>query len=111
MKNRIVIDLKVFNLILRELRLIKKDLRSKGDTASARPAPPRDLKDKVYSNDVLRILKITPATLIKYEKMGLLRYHKEGRSKVYSENEVREFKKAKGRRKRIGKSFLKKVKS
>lgn len=110
MKNRIIIDLKVFNLILKELRGVKREIRAlKTNTiATAKASQKRDIPDKIYSADVMRRLKITPATLIKYEKMGLLKFHKEGRNKVYAESEVMAFKKAKGRRKRLGKTFFKK---
>jgi|GEM_PF-1640112 hypothetical protein len=115
LKKRFVIDFEVFNLMLRELRLIKKELRNLkqggGSTASAKvPAAKREISDKVYTPDVLKKLKITAATLISYEKQGLLTYHKEGRNKVYSEAEVMAFKKLKGRGKRLKKATLAAVK-
>lgn len=107
MRTRFTLDLKVFSLMLKELRLLRKELRNiKGAApAAAKPLPAREVKDKIYSTDVLKKLRITAATLIKYEKMGLIKFHKEGRSKVYSEAEILAFKKLKGGRKRLSKNF------
>ncbi len=112
MKNRIVIDLKVFALILKEVRAMKRELHGlRGALTTAQKAQPaREVKDKIYSSDVMRMLRITSATLGKYEKLGFLKFHKEGHIKVYSEAEVVEFKKMKGKRKRIGKNFAVKTK-
>jgi hypothetical protein len=111
MKNRIVLDLSIFNSILRELKAIRKELRViKGDTEK-KPVPKRILTDGITTKEVLHLLKITPATLISYEKLGLLKYHVEGRNKIYSESEVRNFKKSRGRRKRLSRTLIKKVKS
>ena len=71
-----------------------------------KPVAKRDLKDAIYTPDVLRILKVSPATLNGYEKKGLIPFHKEGVQKVYSEAEVRAFKSSKGRRKRLTKNLL-----
>ena len=107
MKTRFTLDLKVFSLILKELRAIKREIQDSKKTQSAAQKKPvvRDLKDKVYSKDVMRLLRITNATLVKYEKLGFVKFHREGRTKVYSEAEVLAFKKMKGKRKRIGKGF------
>lgn len=108
MKTRFIVDFKVFSLMLKELRAIRRELRMlKGGTAgsASRQAPAREVKDKIYSSDVLKMLKITPATLIQYEKRGLIRSHKEGRNKVYSNAEILAFKKLKRGKKRLGKSF------
>lgn len=44
MKTRFTIDLSVFNLILKELRAIKKELRErKGVKTTSKPLPPREL--------------------------------------------------------------------
>lgn len=101
MKSRITIDLSVFNTILRELKGIRRELKAVKGEAIKKPLPQRQLKDAVYTPDVLRILKVSPATLASYEKKGLIKFHKEGRSKVYSEAEIREFRKARGRSKRL----------
>jgi hypothetical protein len=111
MKSRIVIDLKVFTLMLKELRSLKREIRAlKGVTTTVAKAtaagPRRDIQDKIGSSEAMRILKVTPATMIKYEKMGLLKFHKEGRNKIYSKGEIMQFRKAKGRRKRISKNLL-----
>ena len=106
MKTRFTLDFQVLNLILKELRAIKKELRNgKPGAASAKPLPPREIGDKIYSQDVMKLLRISPATLIHYEKRGFLKFHKEGRNKVYSEAEVLAFKKQKRGRKRLGKNF------
>lgn len=106
MKSRIVIDLAVFNSILRELKAIRKELRVIKGEPERKPVAKRDLDDPIGTQEVLRVLKITPATLINYEKKGLIKFHKEGRSKVYSRAEVLAFKKSKGRRKRLSKAML-----
>lgn len=93
--------------MLKELRGIRKEIQILNGKArpAAKPLPARKIEDKIYSTDVLKKLKISVATLIKYEKMGLIKFHKEGRSKVYSLAEVLAFKKLKGGRKRLGKNF------
>lgn len=106
MKNRIVLDFSVFNSILRELRAVKREIRALSGAAEKKPLPKRNLTDAIHTDDVLRILKVSPATLIGYEKKGLIKYHKEGRKKVYSEAEVREFRRRRGRRKRVTKNVL-----
>jgi hypothetical protein len=108
MKNRIVLDFGVFNSILRELKAVRRELRSIKGENEKKALPKRVLKDPINTQDVLKMLKVSPATLISYEKKGLLQYHKEGQSKVYSQAEVSEFKRTKGRRKRITKSLLRK---
>ncbi|HEU4717588.1 MAG TPA: MerR family transcriptional regulator [Bacteroidia bacterium] len=105
MKTRFTLDFKIFSLILKELRAIKRELKNVKGTPAATPAPKREIKDKIYSQDVLKRLRISPATLIKYEKRGLIKFHKEGRSKVYSEAEILAFRKLKRGRKRLGKNF------
>jgi hypothetical protein len=112
MKSRLVIDLGIFNLMLKELRSLKREIRAlKGVTTSVAKAtaagPRQHLQDKIASAEAMRILKVTPATLIKYEAQGLIKFHKEGRNKIYSKGEILAFKKAKGRRKRISKNLLK----
>lgn len=94
--------------MLKELRSIRKEIRLLNGNArpAAKPLPVRQIEDKIYSADVLKKLKISVATLIKYEKMGLIKFHKEGRSKVYSLAEILDFKKKMGGRKRISKDFL-----
>ena len=106
MKSRIVIDLSIFNSILRELKAVRRELKSIKGEPEKKAVPARQLNDAVHTPEVLRILKITPATLNNYEKKGLLKYHKEGRSKVFSHAEVLAFKKSRGRRKRLTKSVL-----
>ena len=107
MKTRFTLDFKVFSLMLKELRIIKRELRNLQHVGSSTAtAPAGDSQDKMYSRDVLKALHITTATLIKYEKMGFLKFHREGRNKVYSEAEVLAFRKLKGRRKRISKSYI-----
>lgn len=106
MKNKIVLDFAVFNSILREMKSIRRELASMSGTSQKKPVAKRQLKDAIYTPDALRILKVTPATLIGYEKKGLIRYHKEGQKKVYSESEVREFRRSRGRKKRITKNVL-----
>ena len=108
MKTRFIVDLKVFSLMLKELRALRREIRAlKGGAAAttSKPGPAREVKDKIYSSDVLKMLKITPATLIQYEKRGLIKSHKEGRNKVYSHAEILAFKKLKRGKKRLGKSF------
>jgi hypothetical protein len=108
MKNRIVLDFGVFNSILRELKAVRKELRVIKGEPEKKPLPRRNLRDAIGTQDVLRILKVSPATLNNYERKGLLKYHKEGQSKVFSESEVRSFKKNKGRRKRLTKNLIQK---
>jgi hypothetical protein len=108
MKSRIVIDLGVFNAILRELKAVRRELRSLKGEQEKKPLPKRALEDAIRTPDVLRMLRITPATLNSYEKKGLLKFHKEGQSKIYSQSEVLAFRKSKGRRKRITKNLLSK---
>lgn len=110
MKSKLTIDLSIFNSILRELKSIRKELKSIKGEPERKPVAKRKLSDPITTADVLRILKITPATLNKYEKLGFIHFHKEGRSKIYSETEVRAFRKAKGRSKRVGKNVLLKLK-
>ncbi|MBI3511436.1 MAG: MerR family transcriptional regulator [Bacteroidetes bacterium] len=112
MKTRFTLDFKVFSLMLKELRGIKRELRNLKSSGGGNSGeqPVRNISDKIHSSEVMRRLKISPATLIKYEKLGLLKFHKEGHVKVYSESEVVAFKKMKGRRKRLGKNFFKKKK-
>jgi len=109
MKNRIVIDLSVFTLILKELKSIRKELRSAKGLKDKEAIEKRELSDPIYTPEVLKILKITPTTLINYEKRGLIKYHKEGRSKVYSEAEIQAFKKGRGKRRRVTLSLLDKL--
>lgn len=109
MKNRIVIDLSVFSMILKELKSIRKELRAGKGEKEKKPVEKRNLTDAILTPDVLKILKVTPTTLINYEKKGLIKYHKEGRSKVYSEAEIQAFKKGRGKRKRITRSLLDKL--
>ncbi len=107
MKNRIIIDLSIFNSILRELKAVRRELKAIKGEQEKKPVPARQLSDAVHTSEVLRILKITPATLNAYEKKGLLKYHKEGRNKVFSQAEVLAFKKSRGRRKRLTRNILK----
>jgi hypothetical protein len=111
MKNRIVIDLQVFNSILRELKGIRKELRQIKGEPEKKALPKRTLEDAISTSEVLRMLKITPATLNQYEKKGFLKYHKEGRSKIFSQTEVLAFKKVKGRSKRLSKKVLNRLSS
>ncbi|HTL82830.1 MAG TPA: MerR family transcriptional regulator [Bacteroidia bacterium] len=109
MKTRFTLDLKVFHLMLKELRGVKKEIRAlKAALASSAKAaqPVRQVSDKIHSYEVMKMLKITPATLIKYEKQGLIKFHKEGRNKVYSEAEIVAFKKFKRGKKRLSRKFL-----
>jgi hypothetical protein len=108
MKNRIVLDFGVFNSILKELKAVRRELRSLKGEQEKKPLPKRSLSDPIHTPDVLRMLKVSPATLISYEKKGLLKYHKEGQSKVYSKADVVGFKKNRGRRKRLTKGLLRK---
>ena len=111
MKTRFTLDLKVFSLILKELRSIKREIQVVKKIQPSTPkSQTREVKDKIYSSDVMRLLKITNATLVKYEKLGFIKFHREGVIKVYSEVEILAFRKLKGRRKRIGKGFGKTVK-
>jgi hypothetical protein len=107
MKTRFTVDFKIFALMLKELRAIRRELRvlKGGTAAAAKPGPVRELKDKIYSDEVMKLLRITPATLIQYEKRGLIKYHKEGRNKVYSHAEILALKKMKRGKKRLGKNF------
>ena len=106
MKSRITIDLAIFNSILKELKGVRKELRELKGEPVKRPLAPRQLKDAIYTNDVLKILKVSPATLGSYEKKGLIKFHREGRSKVFSEAEVLAFKKSRGRKKRLTKNVI-----
>jgi hypothetical protein len=106
MKNRVTIDFGIFYSILRVVKGIRKDLRTMQTGEVRKPVPKRKLRDAIYTEDVLRILKISPATLNNYEKKGLLKFHKEERRKVYSEAEVRAFRTSKGRRKRLTKNLI-----
>ena len=106
MKNRIIIDLNVFNSILRELKGVRKELRHLKGEPEKKIVQKRDLNDAIPTPEVLRILKITPATLNSYEKKGFLTFHKEGIRKIYSQGEVLAFKKSKGRSKRLSKKFI-----
>jgi hypothetical protein len=108
MKNRIIIDLNVFNSILKELKGVRKELKAIKGEKQSKPVPVRQLDDAINTDEVLRLLKITPATLIRYDKQGLVKFHKEGRNKIYSRGEIMEFKKMKGRRKRLPKGLMEK---
>ena len=107
MKSKMTIDLSICNSILRELKAIRRELKGINGEPQKKPVAKRVLKDAIHTVDVLNILKISPATLNGYGKKGLIRFHKEGIKKVYSEAEIREFRKAKGRRKRLTKNVLK----
>ena len=109
MKNRIVLDFGVFNSILKELRAVRRELRGMRGESEKKPLPKRTLDDPIGTPEVLKMLKITPATLISYEKKGLLQYHKEGQAKIYSRAEVLAFKKSRGRRKRLTKNLLRRT--
>lgn len=86
---------------------MRKELRTLKGEQEKKPVQSRDLNDAIYTPEVLRMLKITPTTLINYEKKGLIKYHKEGRNKVYSRGEIVDFKKLKGRgRKRLSKKLI-----
>lgn len=100
------IDFSVFQSILRELKSIRRELQAAAGKPIKKPVAKRDLRDAVFTSDVLRILKVSPATLNGYEKKGLIKFHKEGTKKVYSEAEVRAFKSSKGRRKRLTQNVL-----
>ena len=106
MKSRITIDLSIFNSILRELKGVRRELKALKGEPVKKPVAPRELSDAIYTPDVLKILKVSPATLGSYEKKGLLKFHREGRNKVFSEAEVRAFKKSKGRKKRLTKTVI-----
>lgn len=107
MKTRFTLDLSVFYLMLKELRLIRKELQIMNGSkkAPAKPLPAREISDKIFSEDVLKLLRITSATLNNYEKKGFIPFHQEGRKKVYSQAEIQAFKKLKRGRKRLGKNF------
>jgi hypothetical protein len=106
MKNRIVLDFGVFHSILRELKAVKKEIRAMKGESEKKALPKRELRDAIHTQDVLRILKISPATLNNYERKGLLKYHKDGQSKIFSHAEVLSFKKSKGRRKRLTRNLI-----
>jgi hypothetical protein len=106
MKNRIVIDFSVFHSMLRELKAMRRELKSIKGEPESKPLPKRKLRDAVSTPEVLHILKVSPMTLMSYEKKGLIKFHKEGRSKVYSETEVRAFRKSRGRAKRLTKNTI-----
>lgn len=107
MKNRIIIDLNVFNSILKELKGMRKELKAIKGEPQKKPVAKRDLTDAIGTEEVLSLLKITTATLNNYEKKGLLKFHKEGVRKVFSRDEVVAFKKLRGRKKRLSANFLK----
>jgi len=111
LKKRFVIDFEVFNLMLRELRAIRKELRNLKtvNNPAKKSEPAREIKDKIYTPDVLKKLKITAVTLGNYEKKGLISSAKEGRNKIYSEAEILAFKKFKGKGKRVSKRILAKA--
>lgn len=73
--------------------------------APAKPLPAREISDKIFGDDVLKLLRISPATLNNYEKRGYIPFHKEGRKKVYPMTEIQAFKKLKRGKKRFGKNF------
>lgn len=87
--------------------MIRKELQIMNGSkkAPAKPHPARQISDKIYTDEVLKLLRITPATLNNYEKKGYFPFHKEGRKKVYSLAEIQAFKKLKRGKKRIGKNF------
>lgn len=115
-KNRIVIDLSAINVLMAEVNNLKMELKEvkrglgQVNIRKRRPATTVVSKGQLLSKDVMKMLRVTPATLISYEKAGLIPYIKQGRSKIYTKEDVANFRKLKGTRKRLGKDLLRRKK-